>query len=215
MKKWLKMLFGLKINIHPLNELYKYTESSLSKHRLFLRDNEIDLYFKYDMNYQGTVEEFVISNLDLIIKNNLHDYELGKVIYSLANYEFVSYEDFKLTLKFSDKENRYCLGKSITKTFDVFLYNYDNVTKIQEEILRSNKIILPSDIKYMDGIVDYLESTFKESFNKACSDKIFLNNEKDFFDYLNFYEIDDNGNLKAQFLGSNTIYFPLYQDIPQ
>ncbi|QGS52211.1 hypothetical protein [Spiroplasma tabanidicola] len=211
MKKWLKVLFALNMNATPLKELYSITERKSNKYKGFLQDSEIDLYIKKDLSFIGSDKDFVLQNLDDMIKENFADYDLGEEFLKLTNYEFISYDNYQVTLKFFDKYGESCLGKSVIKTFDVLIYNYDNFEKLQNEVLLNSKVVIPVNIVNLKEVVDYVSNMYKEEFNKIASENIYLNDEKDFFNYLSFFEIDDYGNLKAEFLGSNILSIPLYQ----
>ncbi|QBQ07999.1 hypothetical protein SGLAD_v1c08000 [Spiroplasma gladiatoris] len=211
MKKWFKILFALNLNATPLNELYGVTQKRSSKYKDFLDNTEIDFYFKKDLSFKGTDDEAVMANLDNIVKDNFLDYEFGEKILNLTNYEFLEYKDYQLTLKFFDKEDQHCLGSYVTKTFDMWIYNYDNFEKMQKEIINKTKLFIPKTLVTLDQIIKYVDNFYQEQFNKIARKNMYLNDEKDFFNYLSFFEIDDNGNLKAEFLGSNILTIPLNQ----
>ncbi|AHI53167.1 hypothetical protein [Spiroplasma culicicola] len=195
MKKMLKIMFALSLNVVPSSIIQSYTRVDDNKFKKFLQENNIDLYFKFDLSFKNNVSGFIYKNIENILKVNLEDYDWDPSVLDHLDIDILKYEDYKLTLNFKDKEGISFLHEQINKEFDLFLYNYDNFSTLQKELDKH-------DFNLKD-----LDFTFKDTFNQLCSEYIYFNGEHDFYDYLDFeYISDESDTLVSNFLGSNQIY---------
>ncbi|WP_166508524.1 hypothetical protein [Spiroplasma chinense] len=208
MKKWLKMLFLTNINVIPLVNLYGGNfdlSESENNTRNFLEDNEFDMYFKIDLSQTKNVEKFVQENYKQIIEENLSDYDLHVNEIKKLNFKLLEVENFTMTVEITDVPGSFNLGKKIIKSFDLYLYNYDNVDLIQEALANEVKL----ELSHTKDVHNNIHESIKEKFNRICSNFIYLNGEEEFFDYLDFHEHPNDNELKADFLGSSNISFKI------
>lgn len=191
--KWILALL-LRLNLNGAQENSEYKNITIDENQCdkFLRSHEIDLYYKMDFNYKDNINEFITDNLMIILKSNLYDFDLGEEILNKVDFQLINIEDYSLTIKFDNKPNERLLKNTLIKNFDVFLFNYDKLEVIKEYIQKNfwvPKELLNSE---KDIIFNYIKNNFRKEFNNICINNIYLNNEKDFFEYLDIKKIEQN-----------------------
>jgi len=191
--KWILALL-LRLNLNGAQENSEYKNIIIDENQCdnFLRYHEIDLYYKMDFNYKGEINEFIAENLMVILKSNLYDFDLGEEILNKVDFQLINIEDYSLTIKFDNKPHERLLKNTLIKSFDVFLFNYDKLEVIKEYILKN--FWIPKELLNSEKniIFNYIKNNFRKEFNNICINNIFLNNEKDFFEYLDIKKIEKN-----------------------
>lgn len=212
MKKWLKIMFAMNFSVSLSVLISASTKVVDNEAQEFLKNVDIDLYSHYDFIKNKNPNVYIEENIKEIVEDNFQDYTIGKKILNSTEFIVENCSDYSVTLTFRDKDGYYCLGHPVTIKFDVFLYNYDRINNFIKLIEKTKmELVLPVLKKNEQDFNNLISKDVKEKFNKLANKRIFLNDEKNFFDYLVFDHsicITNNGSfLKADFLNSSIVKF--------
>ncbi|ARU91255.1 hypothetical protein SCLARK_00578 [Spiroplasma clarkii] len=203
MKLFLKLLMAMKLDVTSNDsKQINLLIDEQSKNNIFF-DQEIDLYFKTDLSEKQTLNQYIEANWRTILIENLSEYHGGIDVITKTDYQLVNYENFKLTVKFSNKLGENLLDDTLVKDFDVFLYNYDALEVIKTHI-ENNFVVTPDILNYKHShLMEFLEKNYARDFNRICNKHLLLNDETEFFDYLSVEEVTDKG-VRLEFLSDSS-----------
>lgn len=211
MKLFLKFLLSMKLSVANENSDQVNNLIDELKSTNYLLEEEIDLYHKINLRDQADIAEFIKQNWQAILEENLLEFKFGEEIINNTQYELVKFDGYQLTIKFTNQANKHYLKADVLKEFDLFLYNYDELDKVKNYV--ENNFFLTTDVlNYKDEyLYDYLEANFKERFNEICAQHIVLNDEQNFFDYLDISKTTSDG-LTLEFLNSSALKIGLIKE---
>ncbi|WP_339030312.1 hypothetical protein [Spiroplasma endosymbiont of Cantharis nigra] len=214
MKKMLSVWLSLGLTVSAGVSM-TLTDKNVNKYSKFLAGLDDFLYLKVEK--QENVDKLTNKEIQTLLKEAFSNSEFGLALYKKIDFEVLNQENGEIDILFKDKKNSNILNEKILIKFNVVLFNYDkidDVVNILNRYLFINPLVLNKGSYLQIELEDILKSKFKNIFDKYVSSNIFLNNVDEFWEFLDFQELNKQQNdiIKANFLNNTNLDFRIIRD---
>ncbi|WP_339033837.1 hypothetical protein [Spiroplasma endosymbiont of Cantharis rufa] len=214
MKKMLSVWLSLGLTVSTGVSM-TLADKNVNKYSKFLIGLDDFLYLKVEK--QENVDKLTNREIQKLLKEAFSNSEFGLALYKKIDFEVLNQENGEIDILFKDKKNSNILNEKILIKFNVVLFNYDkidDVVNILNRYLFINPLVLNKGSYLQIELEDILKSKFKNIFDKYVSSSIFLNNVDEFWEFLDFQELNKQQNdiIKANFLNNTNLDFRIIRD---
>ncbi len=214
MKKMLSVWLSLGLTVSTGVSM-PLADKNVNKYSKFLTGLDDFLYLKVEK--QENVDKLTNKEIQTLLKDAFSNSEFGLALYKKIDFEVINQENGEIDILFKDKKNSNILNEKILIKFNVVLFNYDKIDDVVNTLNRYlfiNPLVLNKGNYLQIELEDILKSKFKNIFDKYVSSNIFLNNVDEFWEFLDFQELNKQQSdiLKANFLNNTNLDFRIIRD---
>ncbi|WP_342275233.1 hypothetical protein [Spiroplasma endosymbiont of Cantharis lateralis] len=214
MKKMLSVWLSLGLTVSTGVSM-PLADKNVNKYSKFLTGLDDFLYLKVEK--QENVDKLTNKEIQTLLKDAFSNSEFGLALYKKIDFEVINQENGEIDILFKDKKNSNILNEKILIKFNVVLFNYDKIDDVVNTLNRYlfiNPLVLNKGDYLQIELEDILKSKFKNIFDKYVSSNIFLNNVDEFWEFLDFQELNKQQSdiLKANFLNNTNLDFRIIRD---
>ncbi|WP_342258903.1 hypothetical protein [Spiroplasma endosymbiont of Dioctria linearis] len=214
MKKMLSVWLSLGLTVSTGVSM-TLEDKNVNKYSKFLTGLDDFLYMKVEK--QENVDRLTNKEIKNLLKEAFSNSKFGMDLYKKIDFEVLNQESGEIDILFKDKKNSNILNEKILSKFNVILFNYDkidDVVNILNRYLFINPLVLNKGNYLQIELEDILKSKFKNIFDKYVSSNIFLNNVDEFWEFLDFQDLNKQQNdiIKSNFLNNTNLDFRIVRD---